>query len=310
MTDVNTIELDTLVKENEWIEKELFQEGTVENSIWASNSPKRDLITRWANNLEKLHEGGMFEEDVNTISSFISKKLRSAGMNSAIFYVHDVLDYKYKNSNMNRSVEGQSTEFSEDEPHKNSSIENTSELNKNYIKLLDRTIAELIKDSEKLKKGTIIEPEIPPKEAEQFFLTWNHFLLRHREAWDGREKVLSTNQYIMGYCLSAFSLNHAYTKYLKYAKEKLTLTPKQAGKLLRLQVKKVQEIFNPKNMEEALDLGFYGQQCDKCGSWRTVRKSQTISEPDQLYCYAEHDKNQGDSWTPLRTMKITEVQLN
>lgn len=304
------LSLDKIVQENKWIEQELFSPGTVEHSIWVSNAPKRDLITRWAQNLEILHEAGIYKEPVNSISTYISRKLRVAGMESAIHYVRVSLDFKYKNESLMSRLEDNTIESSGDTNyHQNSSTQNVQKLNKDFIHYLERTIHELQKDLNRLEKDVILEPEIPEIEAEQFFLTWKHFINRHREAWDGREKVLSTQQYIMGYCLSAFSLNHAYSKYLLYAKEKLTLTPKQAGKLIRLQVRKIQDVFNPKTIEEALELGFYGQMCDKCGSHRTVKKYHNDLMNNELFCYSEHSKEQGTAWTKLRTIKFNEVSL-
>jgi len=85
-----------LLEENDWIEQELFHPGTVENSIWCSNSPKRDLITRWAENLEKLHDAGIYTDEISSISSYIGTKLRNAEMDSAIHWVRHSLDFKYK----------------------------------------------------------------------------------------------------------------------------------------------------------------------------------------------------------------------
>jgi hypothetical protein len=299
--------VESLIQENEWIEQELFNPGSVEHSIWISNSPKRDLITRWASNLERLHEAEIYQDDINTISTYISGKLRKAGMQSAVHWVRGSLDYKYKNPAFMRGED----EDGDTESRQNSSIlieDEAKHSNALYIGFLKRTIMELEKDVKRLESDVILEPHIPQNEAEQFFITWDHFIKQHREAWDGREKVLSTQQYIMGYCLANYSLNHAYSKYLLYVKEKLTLTPKQAGKLMRLQVKKIQDIFNPKSMEESLDLGFYGQQCGSCGSYRTDRRYNPDAHRDELFCFAEHEKDQ-PQWSPLKTMKLQEVLL-
>jgi len=298
--------LEAIVQENTWIEQELFSPGSVENSIWVSSSPKRDLVTRWAANLEILHTAGIYKEPLDTISTFMGKKLTDAGMQSAIHWMRQNLDYKYKNREMDRGNQWDETaSFTE---AKDSSIDNYKEANKIYILFLQRTRDELGKVINRLETDTILEPKIPQDELDQFYTLWDHFIKRLREAWDGREKVLSTQQYIMGWCLSNFSLNFAYTKYLEFAKEKFTLTPKQAGKLKRLQVKKVQEVFDPKNFSECVELGFYGQQCSRCGSWRTERRWNGDLHKDQLYCFAEHIKDVSQ-FTKLKTMKIAQVIL-
>jgi len=303
-----------LLEENDWIEQELFRPGTVENSIWCSNSPKRDLITKWAENLEKLHDAGIYTDEVSSISSYISNKLRMSGMESAVHWVRHALDFKYKRaySSMEGDSTGETQNGREDRLDSSILLQDEAVLsNKLLISFYKRTVIELGKAMARLSKDIILEPKIPANELEQMMLIWDNMLQKHREAWDGREKVLSTQQYIMGYCLANYSLNHSYSKYLLYQEKKLTLTPKQAGKLEKLQVKKVQEIFDPKSFEEAMDLGFYGQQCEKCGSWRTERRynNDKGEQKDQLYCFAEHAKDI-TPWGILRTMRLNEVTLN
>jgi len=301
----------SLLEENEWIEHELFKPGTVENSIWRSYAPKRDLITRWAENLEKLHNAGIYTDEVSSISSYISNKLRKADMASAVHWVNHSLDFKYKRA-YSRDEDHYIEKRSEDALDSSILLQDEATVsNKLLISFYKRTIIELGKAMARLSKDIILEPKIPANELEQMMLIWDNMLQKHREAWDGREKVLSTQQYIMGYCLANYSLNHSYSKYLLYQEKKLTLTPKQAGKLEKLQVKKVQDIFDPKSFEEAMDLGFYGQQCEKCGSWRTERRynNDKGEQKDQLYCFAEHAKDI-TPWGILRTMRLNEVTLN
>jgi len=87
-----------LVREEcEWIEKALNDPNSGEHRIYLSNAPRKDLITRWATNLELLHDAGEWHQDINTISGYIQSKFRAWKMESAQYYVMDVLDYKYKN---------------------------------------------------------------------------------------------------------------------------------------------------------------------------------------------------------------------
>lgn len=302
----------SLLEENEWIERELFSPGTVENSIWCSNAPKRDLITRWAENLEKLHDAGIYTDEVSSISSYISKKLMSVNMHSSVHWVRHSLDFKYKRGYDIVDLDTSEQNGSDDRLDSSILLENEATAsNRLLISFYKHTIIELGKAMARLTKDIILEPKIPQNELEQMYLIWDNMIQKHREAWDGREKVLSTQQYIMGYCLANYSLNHSYSKYLLYQEKKLTLTPKQAGKLEKLQVKKVQDIFDPKSFEEAMDLGFYGQQCEKCGSWRTEKRynNDEGTHKDQLYCFNQHQKDQSQ-WSRLRTMKLNEVVLN
>jgi len=305
-------DIKAVIQENKWIEQELFHPGTVEHSIWMSNAPKRDLVTRWVENLEILQEAGIYTEPVNTIFTYVTKRMKTAGMDSAVHWARQSVDAKYKNESQNRGNQW-TDEIDASFPEAESSSLASDLLaveanNRIYISFLIRTIKELKKAAHRLAKDVTIQPEIPENEQEQFFLIWDNWLMKHREAWDGREKVLTTQQYIMAYCLSNFSLNHSYTKYLQYAKERYTLTPKQAGKLERLQVKKIQDVFDPKTFEEAVDLGFRGQQCPRCNSWRTDRRYNSDGNKDELFCFAEHHKDVSQ-WSPLILMKFNEVRI-
>ena len=301
------MDADEIKQELSWIETALQNPNSVEHKIYLSNVLRKDLITRWATNLELLHEAGEYHKDINTISTHISDKFRTWKMDNAIHYVSEVLDFKYKNPNkMNYPRVEQ--------PHKDSSellsFEATNS-NQTLIQYLTSTVEALKSNIDRLKKDVFLESKIPEKELEQLCMNWDHIIKRHQEAWDGREKVLSTTQHLMAFALSQFSLNHSYVEYVRYAKEDTKLTEKQASKMARLQTNKVDELFNPKTFAEAKELGFYGQQCEKCGSWRTEKRyNPSMGDyKDQLYCFAIHTDKDKDNWSVLKTLKMEEVVI-
>jgi hypothetical protein len=172
------------------------------------------------------------------------------------------------------------------------------------------TIDALKSNIDRLRKDVILESKVPEDIAEQMFMNWEHVLKRHQEAWDGREKVLSTQQHLMAYALSGYSLNHAYVKYLVYAKEDTKLTEKQASKMMRLHINKIDKLFDPKTFQEAKELGFYGIQCPKCGSWRTEKRYNPDTGEDLMYCFDIHEDKAKEQWSPLKTMNLMEVKLD
>ena len=296
-----------LLQENKWIERALEDPESVEHRIYLSDAPRKDLITRWAINLEKLHKAGEFHQDINTISTYISNKFRALKMDNAVHYVSEVLDYKYKNPTQSQNRSGVA------KPQEDSSVllsfeaKNTNTL---LISFMLHTIEALKSNIDRLRKDVLLESKVPEAESEMMFLNWQHVLKRHQEAWDGREKVLSTQQHLMAYALSGYSLNHAYVKYLKYAKEDTKLTEKQASKMMRLHINKIDTLFDPKTFEEAKELGFYGIQCGKCGSWRTEKRFNPDTQQDLMYCFDIHTDKNKDQWSPLKTIKIEEVKIN
>lgn len=296
-----------LLQENKWIERALEDPESVEHRIYLSDAPRKDLITRWAINLEKLQKAGEFHQDINTISTYISNKFRALKMDNAVHYVSEVLDYKYKNPTQSQNRSGVA------KPQEDSSVllsfeaKNTNTL---LISFMLHTIEALKSNIDRLRKDVLLESKVPEAESEMMFLNWQHVLKRHQEAWDGREKVLSTQQHLMAYALSGYSLNHAYVKYLKYAKEDTKLTEKQASKMMRLHINKIDTLFDPKTFEEAKELGFYGIQCGKCGSWRTEKRFNPDTQQDLMYCFDIHTDKNKDQWSPLKTIKIEEVKIN
>ena len=176
-------------QELEWIEKALTDPESVEHKIYLSNAPKKDLITRWADNLEKLHEMGEFHQDINTISTFISDRFRTWKMDSAVYYVHEVLDHKYKNPSQMRIT-------GEDNPHEDSSnllSFEATQSNQTLINFLELTIERLKSNVGRLKSDVFLESKIPELEAEQLYKNWTHIIKRNQEAFDGREKVLTSH---------------------------------------------------------------------------------------------------------------------
>ena len=114
-------------------------------------------------------------------------------MHSAVHYVHEVLDFKYKDSS--KINDRYRDDVSVEEPRIISSdllSFEAKQTNLNLIDIMQRTVDALKSNIERLKKDVLLESKIPEIEAEQLFLNWNHILKRHQEAWDGREKVLST----------------------------------------------------------------------------------------------------------------------
>jgi len=290
-----------LIQENEWIEKELFNPGSVENSIWVSSSPKRDLITRWAVNLEKLQALKVYDAPVNTISSHISAKLREAGMTSAIFYVRESLDYKYKLvTNVGKDNLDEYESMNEDDPRSDSSFDYSIQ-NKNYIQIISDTIDVLKEFKRALEKKMEIEPHIPRVEWDEYALRMNYSLARLSQILDGREKVPPTTMHLLVYAKAQATLSDAYSHYVRFRTEEAELTPKQSGKILKQHVSKTDLLYEPLTKHQAKSAGFIGQQCMVCGSWRTERRYNPNSDIFMLYCFARQE------WSKFIPDKITMV---
>jgi hypothetical protein len=74
-------------------------------NIWEKK--KADIINKMALTLEKLHFLGEYTDPLNTISSYIRKKLAERGVSEGqLNYINEVLPLKYKNENLVREKGG------------------------------------------------------------------------------------------------------------------------------------------------------------------------------------------------------------
>jgi len=287
----------TLLEEIEWIKEELHKPNSVLHKIYASKTPKKDLILHWAYKIDGLHTLGKWNYNLTDVSTQIKNDMRSLNLESAIPYVHEALPYKYKNpSMMSRAGEDYGSEV---HPRLDGSTEiKPFEANKNYITIVDNTIDVFKQLKKALEKKMVIEPHIPKDEWAEFQLRWTYAINRLREILDGREKVPPTTMHLLIYAKSQATLSDTYSHYVRFRKEEAELTPKQSGKILKGRVKKMTLLFEPKNQREALSSGFYGQQCEECGSYRTERKYNSNVDKFRLYCYSCFE------WTKVKTERI------
>jgi len=99
-------------------------------------------------------------------------------------------------------------------------------------------------------------------------------------------------QHMLFYALSEATLNNAYSNYVRFIREFASITAKQSGKILRGHVTKLLLLYEPKNQNEAIYNGFYGKQCDDCGTWRVEYKFNSDKNCFMLFCYAKGHWNQ------------------
>lgn len=103
-------ELEELKNNELWLKEQIKQPDSLLRDMYSTDSPKKDVIVKWAENLERQHE---LEEklerpttlkSVGEISSYIKSQLRDLGVHKSTFsYVHEVLGYKYKNEKYDTS---------------------------------------------------------------------------------------------------------------------------------------------------------------------------------------------------------------
>jgi len=259
---------------------------------------KKELIQRWAENLELLHDKGDFAPPVNTICSHIRNELKAMSEDSSMVYVNEVLAFKYKQIQYTIPDFDYEEQASESRSLDSSSEPDYTELNKDYIDVISKTITVFQEAKKALEKKMTIQPHIPKQEWDEFKLRWEYGIKRLDEVLDGREKVPPTTMHIMLYCVAHYTQSNIYSHYVRFRAAEAELTPKQTGKIIKGHVSKMTLLFEPKSPQEALSNGFYGQQCGECGSYRTDNKYNSNNNTFQLFCFA------CSAWCKLKTERI------
>lgn len=283
-------EVDTLLAKIKEITDGLANPESTIYDTYANPATKRDMIVNWGNYLERLHHLGVYKEPINTISSHISQQLRTMKLTTAIYYAREVLPFKYKNDSMNRYKEEETITNSVGNPRKNSSGQDYKKSNANYIKRLSNTIETLSNVKKLLETKVELESQIDEDELTEFFIRWDQSVTRLNETISDKNMVIPSNAHYLIFAHSYSTLNHVYSHYVKHVKEFAYITGKQAGKIAKGKVSKLQLLFDPKDRNEALESGFYGQICDECGSWRTEYRYSQEKEKFFVHCFScKHD---------------------
>lgn len=276
-----------LNKKIEFLKSQLQTPGNFIYDIYNSPSPKKDLILKWAQSLEELHNLGEFKEPITEISTVIHDELKEMKLDRARAWAWEVLPHKYKNlSKIHNEDEDLVSSVQPSEISSKDLAYKCQQANKGYIRRLDKTIDILKKVKHNLETRTIFVPKLDQRELGEFYLIWDHSTKRLEEILDGREKVLPSQQHILFFCLAEATKTFTFSQYVRHIRDLANLTPKQAGKILRGYIKHVQDLYNPKTRMEACEVGYYGIECDECGSWRVEYKYNSDSQNYELFCHA------------------------
>ena len=130
------------------------------------------------------------------------------------------------------------------------------------------------------------DEQIDEDELAEYFIRWDSSITKLNETLSDKNMVMPSNAHYLIFAHSFTTLNHVYSHYIKHVKEFAYITGKQAGKIVKGKVSKLQLLFDPKDRNESLEAGFYGQACDECGSWRTEFRATNDTNRLFLYCFA------------------------
>jgi len=277
------------------IKRDLENPASAIHELYASNSPKKDLILQWAHYTEELHDYGVYSDDVNTISTYIKSELKKMGLEQAVHYVHEVLPFKYKNEEKSHredqdDLSGPTTQNDSEKKPKSFYINE----NKHYIECINIT-SELLKFLKKQLQERHFESVLVKEEMEEFLTAHENLVRLTYNVWNEKRKDMTQTHAALFELVTHFTPSHAAGEYMSKIKDMFKLTGKQATKILKREIRDLHPLYDPKNKVEACLVGFYGQRCGNCGSWRvkylpqkTLRKHifhVDVTREFQCYCF-------------------------
>ena len=248
------------------------------------------------------------EIKTNQVANYMVKRFTELGITFSTTTLYDGVSSKYKSHEENPDKDDSRS------GNENSSI-NAEEENKNYLEIIEDQIAlyKLIKTkllhSHFMTKLNTIEQ----KQVNESFLHMRTIIKITKALFDDRQSVplhlqhllisaniQQTNNFAMGIYVSKvkdfganrFKKARQEMKRLakagqKYTKKDDTLTSKQGMKILLRKFKRILQINEPQNRDDAISIGNYGLQCPnkECKSWRVERtiNNQTFKMEDQCH---------------------------
>lgn len=123
------------------------------------------------------------------------------------------------------------------------------------------------------------------KDVEELFSRNENIVTSCLQVIDERNEVPFNKQFLYFHARTQTTLGATYDLFVTYLRKFSKLTTKQAAKIADGRVSRVLLLFEPKNRQDAMDVGFYGISCEKCGSFRTKPKVDPDTNDDKLFCY-------------------------
>ena len=244
----------------------------------------------------------------NQIANYMVKRFTELGIKFSSTTLYEGLAQRYKlhtdnlDEDENDSRDGNET----------SSL-NTEEENKTYIDIVDSQI-ELLKSFKMKLLHSHFLSKFEERELDESFCNMKATISITNDLLDDRQSVplqlqhlliqaniAQMNNFTGGLYVSkvkewgANRYKEAKEKFKKLAnigkditKKKETMTAKQLNKIIERRVRKVLDVLNPKNRDEAISIGMYGIKCPntECGSYRVERTIDNKTFKMKNHCYA------------------------
>ncbi len=275
-----------------------FTDGISKDSgLWHQVlSTDRSVYQIVSESYEKAIEHGAMTMKVHQISEVMGKQLDENGLNHKIPWMREQLDRKYKNPNKDTTSVGYEDE-STVLPRKDSSIPDYSIINASLIDPFEQ-LTQINNETIAYLKTHKVESDLEVQFLELSAAFLEAVKEKAKFVADGRQKICKLDQVKTLELSETCTLNSIYSALTAHKMEHSTVTSKQMGKTVELDIKDVYKTLRPMNEDQAIQLGLVGIKCEMCNELRLRRKYNSDAHDFQDLCL------DCGHWMPMKLSQV------
>ncbi len=192
------------------------------------------------------------------------------------------VDRKFKNPNLDRSIP---VPYEEGviNSRESSSTPDYSAVNQSLIDPFEQLI-QINNDTISYLRSHKVESDLEVKFMELAAAFLDAVKEKAKFVADGRQKICKLDQVKTLELSETCTLNSIYDSLTAYKMKSSTITSKQMGKTVELDIKDVYKTLRPMDEEQAIQLGLVGIKCEMCNELRLRRKYNSDAHDYQDYC--------------------------
>jgi len=258
---------------------------------------KNEIFVLWAEAVNAKINDGTIDIPINKVGHHIRRELIQMKLDVAIVYMYEVIPSKFKHAAEKEINEyenvGNPTDYSSVEETKDYSIDNQPLIN--IANDLKNTAANLID----YLQATAVVPNCSVEWLSSVRKMTNAVMEKAKYTADGREKLCKLDQVLTLNLANSCTLNSIYDELTSQKMEQSTITSKQMGKIVTLKIKDAFETLRPKTEVQAINHGWTGLPCEKCGEYRVERAYNSDEHNYMDHCVT------CDNWQKMGMSPIT-----
>jgi len=249
-----------------WI-KENLTKDTPLRTMYQQN--KNEIFVIWADALESKINNGSIDIPINKIGRHIRRELLDMDLEPAVVYMYEVLPAKFKHAADEHQDEEELVSENVGNPTDNSSDDYS--INNQSLLIIANDLKNTATNLINYLQITKVEPNCIDEWIIIIKKMTDAVIEKAKFTADGREKLCKLDQVLTLELASSCTLNSIYDELTAQKMKQSTITSKQMGKITQMKIKVAFDTLRPHTEIEAINHGWTGNACDKCGEYRVER---------------------------------------